>query len=264
MKNITDTIHIENIIEIAQCAGELILQVYDQHHEITYKEDASPVTIADKIADDYIITRLKEISPHIPFITEETQLTPYEIRKQWEQCWLIDPLDGTKEFIKRNGEFTVNIAFIEEGMPTLGVVHAPALNVTYFGKKGIGSYKRNKCGEDVPIQNNTHYRQKTHIRVVASRSHVCEETLQFINRLADEGKITEMVNRGSSLKICMVAEGLADVYPRFGITMEWDTAAAHAVALFAGCDVVSAKDNHPLTYNKPDLRNPPFIVAKFT
>lgn len=253
-------IDVEKIIDIAFVAGAEIMGVYAQDFDVEIKGDNSPLTEADRKANAVIIQALQASYPAIPYISEEVKATVYNERKHWDCFWLIDPLDGTKEFIKKNGEFTVNIALIENGEPVLGVVYAPALKVGYVGVKGIGSYKYNEQGNKEAISNTQHYMAKGRVIVVASRSHLTHETLAFVDGLKAAGKEVDFLSSGSSLKFCLVAEGKADVYPRFGPTMEWDTGAAHAVALYAGKNVIDNETAKPLTYNKENLLNPYFIV----
>lgn len=254
-------IELEKITAIAEKAGEAIMEIYARDFTVETKGDSSPLTEADKKANTVILDGLKNLYPAIPFISEETKLTPYEERKNWTRFWLIDPLDGTKEFIKKNGEFTVNIALIENGIPVLGVVYVPAKKETYAGVKNLGSFKKEDRADTFDlIQNTIHYSTKPSVIVVGSRSHLSDETLQFVEDLKAQGKNVEFNSSGSSLKFCLVAEGKADVYPRFGPTMEWDTAAAHAVALYAGKNVMNHETKQPLTYNKENLLNPWFVV----
>ncbi|HRG87838.1 MAG TPA: 3'(2'),5'-bisphosphate nucleotidase CysQ [Chitinophagales bacterium] len=252
-------IDIDALVAIAVAAGDAIMEVYNRSFTVEVKDDKSPLTEADKKSNAVILEKLNALYPQIPFISEESKQTPYAGRQHWSRLWLIDPLDGTKEFIKRNGEFTVNIALIEDGVPVVGVVHAPAKGTTYYGVKGEGAFKITG-GVTAPISNTVHYSQKQKVIVVGSRSHLDERTEAFVQNLRAEGKEVEFSASGSSLKFCMVAEGAADVYPRFGPTMEWDTAAAHAVALYAGKNVLHAETRQPVVYNKPDLYSPFFIV----
>lgn len=254
-------INVEQLIKIALCAGAEIMQIYAHDFSVELKADNSPLTEADKKSNEVIVTQLQKLYPGIPFISEETKLTPYEVRKHWKRFWLIDPIDGTKEFIKKNGEFTVNIALMENNEPVLGVVYAPALNKCYVGVKGYGSYLYSPLNESFKeLKAGKHYYELEQVNVVASRSHLSEETIQFVDRLRSEGKEVHFVSSGSSLKFCLVAEGVADVYPRFAPTMEWDTGAAHAVALYAGKRVLNVETSTPLVYNKENLLNPWFIV----
>lgn len=256
------------IIEIAIRAGKEVMQVYRSDFTVESKNDRSPITEADRKANKIIIEGLKALHPDIPFISEETKQTGYSERQNWNLLWLIDPIDGTKEFVKRNGEFTVNIALVENAVPVLGVVLAPAKNIGYAALRGTGAFKF-QPGDDpgfsertlVPLPDkHTHYKNLEKVRVVTSRSHLTPETTRFIRNLEKDNKKVEVIASGSSLKICLVAEGAADVYPRFGPTMEWDTAAAHAIALLANRRLLNTQTHQPLTYNKPDLKNPYFIV----
>ena len=254
-------INIEKLLLIANKAGDAVMEVYSKDFEVEIKADNSPLTEADTKSNMVIISGLKELYPDIPVISEENKLTPYEDRKNWKRFWLIDPIDGTKEFIKKNGEFTINIALIEEGEPVIGIVYAPALNLMYVGAKGLGTFKLKDDGLSYKrLTNPVHYRHKSKVIVVGSRSHLSAETVAFVDRLKAGGKEVEFLSSGSSLKFCLVAEGKADVYPRFGPTMEWDTGAAHAVAKYAGRTVINAETQEPLIYNKENLLNPWFIV----
>lgn len=252
-------IEILKLIELARQAGNAIMKIYQLDFAVEYKDDKSPLTEADKKSNAVILDGLNTLYPEIPFISEENKLTPYEERKNWNRFWLIDPIDGTKEFIKKNGEFTVNIALIEDGVPVIGIVHVPAQNKTYYGAKGLGSFVLSTQNSKLSTTYN-HYSTKSKVIVVGSRSHLSDETLQFVEALKADGKEVEFNSSGSSLKLCLVAEGAADVYPRFGPTMEWDTAAAHAVALYAGRKVVNHETKQALLYNKENLLNPWFIV----
>ncbi len=198
--------------------------------------------------------------PDIPIISEETKLTAYDERKSWNTYWLVDPLDGTKEFIRKNGEFTVNIALMSDGQPVLGVVYAPAQNKMWYGMKGEGSFFVNDDGTKTSLKKGDNWRGMNKVNVVASRSHLSDETLQFVEDLKKDGKEVDFVSSGSSLKFCLVAEGKADVYPRFAPTMEWDTAAGQAVVEIAGGRVLNWNTKQPLQYNKENLLNPFFIV----
>jgi 3'(2'), 5'-bisphosphate nucleotidase len=253
-------ISINEIISIARNAGDEIMKIYARDFQVELKADKSPLTEADRKANEIIFDGLESLFADIPFMSEESKLIPYEKRRDWKRFWLIDPLDGTKEFVKKNGEFTVNIALIEDGVPVIGVVHVPVPNITYYGVKGIGSFKSEIRNQKSEIRNETHYSEKQKVIVVASRSHLSDETMQFVDELKAKGKEVEFRSSGSSLKFCLVAEGEADVYPRFGPTMEWDTAAAQAVAMYAGKKVINYETKQPLVYNKENLLNPWFIV----
>ncbi|MFT2793914.1 3'(2'),5'-bisphosphate nucleotidase CysQ [Serratia sp. T13T92] len=246
---------LESVIEIAKEAGAAILNIYQQGDlGVTTKEDDSPLTLADIAAHQIIVDRLKEIYPNLPILSEEAPKQDFEERQFWDSYWLIDPLDGTKEFVKQNGEFTVNIALIQNKVPILGVVYAPVLDICYFSLEGLGSFKQVGHGAPKLIQVQIQGEGNS-IKVVASRSHSDEKTVSLLQKLGN----CECLSMGSSLKLCLVAEGAAHFYPRFAPTMEWDTAAAHAVVLGAG-GVVWDLNRAPLVYNKSNLLNPSFIV----
>ena len=249
--------NIQDIVLIAEEAGKAILGIYARDFEVEFKADDSPLTIADKTANEIIVNRLQQTFPAIPFISEEERQLSYAERKKWDKCWLIDPLDGTKEFVKKNGEFTVNIALIKNGEPVLGVVHVPVQNKTYFALQGEGAFLKS----DGKIEK-IHTRELINgkITIVGSRSHSNDQTIQFVEQKKQEFEEVEFVSAGSSLKICLVAEGKADVYPRFGPTMEWDTAAGHAVVKEAGGELLQYPEMTELQYNKENLLNPFFIV----
>ena len=249
-------------IEAALLAGEAIMKIYDKKYKIKEKSDNSPLTEADLAADQIICEKLK--STKIPIISEETNLLPYQIRKEWQQAWIVDPLDGTKEFINKNGEFTVNIALIDNGQPILGIVYAPALQQLYYGAKGLGSYEvkiaKNGNVADLLTKSKKIFSDKStdKIVIVASRSHNNADTDEFIKNISTKTENVEIQNAGSSLKFCLLASGKAHIYPRFGRTMEWDVAAGHAVLVYSGgtCEQL---DNQPIKYNKENLENPFFI-----
>ena len=245
-------IDIKEIETIAKEAGKAIMEIYNQDFEVEYKEDKSPLTIADKKSNEIICQALEKKYPNIPILSEENKTIPYEIRKNWDYYWCIDPIDGTKEFIKKNGEFTINIALIYKDTPVLGVVYAPAIDEMYSAKKGFGAFKN---GEKLPLKINSNPKEKLY--VVASKSHLSKETQNFIDNL---GKNIEQISKGSSLKLCMVAEGIADIYPRLAPTMEWDTAAADAIVRESGKMTYEFDTNKPIVYNKEDLLNPWFVV----
>jgi 3'(2'), 5'-bisphosphate nucleotidase len=254
-------------IETAVKAGAAIMAVYHElDHEIEIKADKSFLTKADKLAHDIIEDCLKDTG--IPILSEEGHHLSYEVRKNWKQLWIIDPLDGTKEFINRNGEFTVNIALVENEIPILGVVFCPALGTMFYGTEEHGSYKLfihnlinatidRKEAHKLPL-----YTSPSVYTVVASRSHLSDETVEFIDGLQKEKGTIEMISQGSSMKFCLVAKGQAHCYPRFAPTMEWDTAAGHAVCKYAGFDVIDWKTKKEKRYNKPELRNNYFVVKK--
>ncbi len=252
-------------------AGKDILAIYTDSSTdfgIEYKEDHSPLTKADKASHQRIISFLGTTG--IPVLSEEGQHDSYAVRSSWNLLWVVDPLDGTKEFIKRNGDFTVNIALVRSGVPVLGVVYVPVSGVLYFGEEGLGAYRMTcpssvtssslqACldeAERLPLASSSH----ASFRIVASSSHMNGETAAYIEELKSVHSSTELVSRGSSIKICLVAEGTADIYPRFSPTMEWDTAAGDAIARCSGRVVVRKEDGLPLVYNKSDLHNPYFVV----
>ena len=255
-------------------AGKAIMKIYsdpDADFEIERKADNSPLTIADRTANKTICDMLEADTPY-PILSEEGSHAPVETRHAWTEMWVVDPLDGTKEFIKRNGEFTVNIAYVKDGRPEAGVIYIPARHELYFGSVGDGAYKITDICQ-LPSDGTLDSLKDTAVRlpldggghdgfvVVASRSHLNAETEAYIEEMKRKHGDVRTVSRGSSLKLCLVAEGVADVYPRFAPTMEWDTAAGHAIAAATGvCEVVRADDGRPLTYNKADLHNPWFIV----
>ena len=241
------------IVALADRAGMVILEHYQGDVAVRAKADASPVTAADEAAEAVILARLAELTPEIPVIAEERVASGHVPDVDAGAFWLVDPLDGTKEFINRKGEFTVNIALIEGREPTLGVVLAPALRQAWWGARGKGASARDA---------ERHIRKITARKApagglvaIASRSHRDAETQAFL----DQAGITECISAGSSLKFCLVAEGKADLYPRFGRTMEWDTAAGHAVLSAAG-GRVTTKDGAAFLYRKPGFENPPFIA----
>lgn len=253
-------------------AGALIMEVYNSDDfQVNLKSDATPLTLADRMANEEIVKSL--MKTRIPVMSEEGRNLLYEERKSWEYFWLVDPLDGTKEFIKRNGEFTVNIALVFNGYPIMGVIFVPVLKQLYFALYKQGSYRIDEIDSELPdikdfnaILNKEHKLPLTTNRsnyvVVSSRSHPSKETQEYIDEVTKKYGDVDIIPRGSSLKICMVAEGNADIYPRFGTTTEWDTAAGQAIAEEAGCVLLSLEDGKRLVYNKEDIENPWFIVKR--
>ena len=241
---------------IAVDAGAAILEIYNRGDvDVDHKADNSPITEADRAAHNLIEARLQALTPEIPVFSEESGGIDYQDRKDWPRFWLVDPLDGTKEFIKRNGEFTVNIALVEDGVPVLGVVHVPVTAITYSGGRGLGAFKE-EGGQRSPIRCRERHAP---IVMVASRRHGAEQVAALERLIEGQLGAVEKTSMGSSLKLCLVAEGEADIYPRLAPTCEWDTAAAHAVVNAAGGVVVNTHFE-PLTYNKPDVLNPHFLV----
>ncbi|EDN69136.1 Inositol monophosphatase [Beggiatoa sp. PS] len=242
--------------QIVQTAGERILEVYATDFEVEQKSDQSPLTIADMAAHNAIISGLKKITPDLPVLSEESAKIPYQERAKWQRYWLVDPLDGTREFVKRNGEFTVNIALIDNHKPILGAVYVPVTGVNYFARLGGGAFK--SLSDHSPDAISVRACPKDSIIVAGSRSHASASLQTFIDGLEVENM--ELVSIGSSLKMCLVAEGKADVYPRFGLTSEWDTAAAQCVVEQAGGYLMDTQLK-PLLYNTKDsLLNPYFLV----
>lgn len=248
---------LNEVIAIAKEAGEAILDIYhvSQDVEISRKDDDSPLTKADLAAHHIIIDALKELDPDTHIISEESGVPEYEERKDWTKFWIVDPLDGTKEFIKKNGEFTVNIALIDEGVPVLGVVYVPDKDTTYYAAKGKGAFKQ--VGADKPKQIfSAAANLEEQLVAVQSRSHGSDE---LIEQLKEKGlTVKKTIPAGSSIKFCLVAEGQADIYPRMGPTMEWDVAAGDAVYRYSARE---GEHPSPLTYNKPDLKNGSFLIG---
>ncbi len=269
MENFNPNDYIEQIIRASVDAGTAILEVYATDFKVDFKTDNSPLTLADTKANDIIINTLNETS--LPFISEETLFSAYPVRENWNRFWLVDPLDGTKEFVNRNGEFSVNIALIENQKPIMGVIYAPVTDILYFSddqgawklefakglvlaRPGLAHLKRE--AQKLPLVHASH-----DFTIVVSRSHLNPETTEFINKTKRAHESIRIVSRGSSLKMCMVAEGYADVYPRFGLTSEWDTAAGHAILNASGGKIVQFDHRDvELIYNNPDLQNPSFIA----
>lgn len=261
----------EKLLKIAVLAawkaGKEIMKVYESDFSFQSKDDKSPLTDADLKSHAAIKDALE--STGYPILSEEGKIIDFEVRKKWEIFWLIDPLDGTKEFIKRNGEFTVNIALIKSGKPVLGVIYVPVTQKMYYGYEGIGSFcfeakddlSENvddviKSAQKIPISDDL----RSTYTIVSSRTHTSPETEVFINKKEEKYGNISLVNAGSSLKLCLVAEGKADIYPRLAPTMEWDTAAGHAIVTCAGGRVYNFETNEELTYNKQNLLNPFFVV----
>lgn len=248
---------LKEIIGVAKEAGAAILEYYDKEEdvEVSRKEDDSPLTKADLASHRVIMEGLKKIDPETPVISEESGIPDHKERQKWSKFWIVDPLDGTKEFIKKNGEFTVNIALIDEGIPVLGVVYVPDKETTYYATKGEGAFKQE--GVESPERIYSEPAQKGEALVaMQSRSHGSEK---LIEQLSEKGlEIKETIPAGSSLKFCLVAEGKADIYPRMGPTMEWDVAAGDCVYRYSARE---GAHYSPLTYNKPDLKNDGFLIG---
>ncbi len=265
-----ERLYILKAIDAALTAGEKILTIYNDpasDFQVERKADNSPLTIADRAAHE-VISRMLDETPY-PVLSEEGKSLPYDVRSRWESLWIVDPLDGTKEFIKRNGEFTVNIAWVSGSVPRMGVIYVPVKRVLYFADEDLGAYKLEgiTSREDATLEELMARAVKLPSDkghegyvVVASRSHLTPETEQFVAEARTMHRKVEMISKGSSVKICLVAEGVADVYPRFAPTMEWDTAAGHAIVRAAGGEIYRTDVQGPLRYNKEDLLNPWFIV----
>ena len=276
-----DTIQYDKLILTAilaaKRAGEAILDVYGSDFTVEQKDDKSPLTLADKRSNEIIENVLEQTvtvnNSTVPILSEEGKETSYEERKKWEYFWLVDPLDGTKEFIKRNGEFTVNIALIHKNNPVLGVIYVPVKDTFYFAAIDIGAYKLTNSkivtgklsmkelldkSQRLPISIND---KKASLTIIGSRSHATKEFSEFIEHIKEKHGEVELVSAGSSLKFCLVAEGIADVYPRFGPTMEWDTAAGQAIVEQVEGRVIDIQTKEPLRYNKRNLLNPFFIIT---
>ncbi len=246
---------IRQVKELAKDAGIKILEFYKESIEVSFKDDNSPLTKADLAAHHIIVDGLKKLTPNIPIISEESRVPEYSVRKSWSKFWIVDPLDGTKEFIKKNGEFTVNIALIEKGEPILGVVYIPAIDILYYAQKGKGAFKQNETESQTRIFSKRADRTKP-LRLIESRSHGSMELEEYLKK--ENLNVVKRVKSGSSLKICLVAEGEADFYPRFTPTMEWDVAAGDCIYRN------SAKEGtHPseLKYNKENLLNSSFVLG---
>ena len=278
--------HLLTALLASKEAGLAILDVYKQDFDVSYKEDKSPLTLADQRSHDIIVGHLADPSvKSLPILSEEGKGIPFEQRRAWEYFWLIDPLDGTKEFIKRNGEFTVNIALIYRHRPVLGVIFAPVNNVFYFASEGLGSFKLKnddvfelfddkaseinkdsvlkeiiKHSDKLPCYDTPLDTHDSQLVIVGSRSHPSKEFEAFVETMRTRYEKVEVISSGSSLKLCLVAEGQADIYPRLGPTMEWDTAAGQAIVEQANGSVLNYETGEPLQYNKKNLLNSWFIV----
>ena len=261
MSNILNKTLINNVIELAVEAGHRIMEIYDTDFDVEHKSDDTPLTAADMAAHNTIVDGLSKLTPEIPVLSEESASIPFSERSQWQRYWLVDPLDGTREFVKRNGEFTVNIALIDNHESILGVIYTPVTGVTYYAARGFGAFKKtmgdaneNNHAAATPIRSRCKTPESTII--AGSRSHRGDSLEAFLKRLGDY----EIISMGSSLKSCLVAEGCADIYPRLGPTSEWDTAAAQCVVEEAGGCIIKT-NGETLRYNTKDsLLNPHFLV----
>jgi 3'(2'), 5'-bisphosphate nucleotidase len=271
--------YLHTLINASLEAGRSILDIYASDFNVSYKDDHSPLTLADRRSND-IITSCLSAPPfnRFPILSEEGRDIPFKERENWEYFWLVDPLDGTKEFVRRNGEFTVNIALIKRNRPVAGVIYIPVKDIFYFAAEGSGAYRladseivnHELTLEDLlnesdrlplPYTQSPEAGNKSPVKIIASRSHLSPETEDFICKTKDRHGEVEIISSGSSLKFCLIAEGAADIYPRFGPTMEWDTAAGQCIVEEAGGKVLHSESMEPLKYNKEDLLNPWFLVV---
>ncbi|MFU8887257.1 MAG: 3'(2'),5'-bisphosphate nucleotidase CysQ [Trueperaceae bacterium] len=246
------------LAELAAAAGAAILEVYGGEFDVRLKGDASPVTEADLRSQAILEAGLAALAPGIPILAEEGAATPYAIRRTWPRWWCVDPLDGTRDFVARSGEFSVNVGLLERGRPVLGLVHAPVDGVSYAGAPGRGAWRREGDGPWRTVRVAPPAGRR--LRVFASRQHAGPRTLAWLRGLGAEWEV-EVLRRGSAMKVCLIADGSAHLYPRLGPTSEWDTAAAEAIVVGAGGVLRRAGDARPLAYNKRDLRNPDFYAA---
>ncbi|MEA3496484.1 MAG: 3'(2'),5'-bisphosphate nucleotidase CysQ [Bacteroidota bacterium] len=252
-------INIKELIKVSKQAGKKILEIYNSNidkWDISKKDDNSPLTLADKESNKIICSTLEKLYPEIPIISEEEKEIPYEVRSKYEYYWLIDPLDGTKEFIKRNGEFTVNIALVKNHRVVLGVVYVPVMDKLYWGRKNDGAFLIDKNNNESKLQSASFSLSDKNLKIVASRSHLNDDTKKFMGKF----KTPQTVSMGSSLKFMLIAEGKAHIYPRIAPTMEWDTAASQIIVEEAGGKVLKYENNEQFTYNKKSLLNGFFVV----
>jgi len=247
------------LAELAEAAGRAILEVYRGDFAVQEKADASPLTEADLRSQALLQAGLERLWPGVPLLAEEGAPVPYEVRRSWTRFWSVDPLDGTRDFVARSGEFSVNVGLVEGDRPVFGLIHGPLLGVSYAGGPGLGAWRRRGAGGDwTPVR--TAAPSGRALRVYASRQHAGPRTLAWLATLAPAWDV-EVLRHGSALKACLVADGNAHLYPRLGTTYEWDTAAAQAILEGAGGVLRCAGTGAPLRYNKPDLRNPDFYAA---
>ena len=250
-----DSAMIDQLQLIAKNAGNAIMEVYNSDFDIEFKDDKSPLTVADKKSNKIITNGLEKLTLTLPILSEEGLIVDYKERYNWQAFWLIDPLDGTKEFIKKNNEFTVNIALMINNNPIFGVVYAPALDIMFWGGEGFGAYKSVANGTDISIY--VKKKLDSPIKIATSRSHPSSQMNNFLSQFNN----FSLHSIGSSLKLCAVADGTVHLYPRLGPTMEWDTAASHAIVKAAGGEVRIYGTDEPVKYNKKELLNPEFLVA---
>lgn len=253
--------HAKMLLDCMREAGRGVMKIYnDDSFWVESKADKSPLTSADLLANEIILKHLQATG--IPILSEESKKAEYSTRKDWTKCWIVDPVDGTKEFIKKNGQFTINVALAINGKSEIGVVYAPAIDTLYIGENGKSAFQINNFDSDNPVIKQIPDKSVDRpYTVVASKSHLSQETINYIDGLKKEhGEDLTLTSIGSSLKICLVASGEADIYPRFAPTSEWDTAAGHAIVKAAGKNIYFSASNQELVYNKEDVLNPWFIV----
>ena len=249
---------LDHVLGVAVAAGREILEVYQNPFEVDHKDDGSPLTMADRRAHEAIVAELRVLTPDIPVFSEESEREVLATRRQWRRFWLVDPLDGTREFVRRSGDFTVNIALVDNGSPILGVVHSPVKNTSYYAAPGVGAFRDDTASTGATIRIRS--ADMKNMTMMKSHSHASPETGRFHRNLENRVGKVNIVSMGSSLKICLVAEGTADIYPRLGPTCEWDTAAAHCILEVAGGSLIDAR-GRSLRYNKPDILNPWFLAC---
>ena len=255
----------EEIFKVIKKAGNEILKVYSGNDfQVETKSDKTPLTIADKKSNKVIINGLMTLFPEIPLLSEETKKIPYYERKKWEYLWLIDPLDGTKEFIKKKGEFSINLALIKDSKPIFGILYLPLLGLFYYAGKGYGTYKIEKNGKTISLKTEKYHKNDAdkNIRVIFSKSHYNQETRDYVERIRKQYYNTEMISVGSAMKLAYLAERKADIYPRLAPTMEWDIAAGQIIVEEAGGKVIDFLVKKPLIYNKENLQNPWFVAFR--
>jgi 3'(2'), 5'-bisphosphate nucleotidase len=254
------SIKIGELIDLLHQAGQAIIDIYNQNFIVELKADSTPITLADQHSNDILTRGLYDCYPDIPVISEENEPVPFKQRKDWDCFWLLDPLDGTREFIKRNGEFAINLALIEHKQPVLGMIYIPVSKTLYYASLGKGCFKITGNSEPLFLKTSAGKNQQDRVIVAGSRSHLSAEVYTFVEKLRREYREVELIQMGSAIKFGLIAEGRADFYLRTGRTMEWDTAAGQVIVGEVGKQIYDYKTGHPLIYNKKDLTNPWFIV----
>jgi 3'(2'), 5'-bisphosphate nucleotidase len=258
----------EDIFEIIVRAGNEIIKIYQSNDfQVEMKSDKTPLTIADKNSNHVIVDGLKKLFPKIPILSEESKKTPFQTRKEWEYLWIVDPLDGTKEFIKKNGEFSINLALVKDGIAIFGILYLPVKDILYYAAKDYGAYKKDNSGRYTSLLHNKKCEEYEQIadspkRIIISRSHYTEETQLFVEGIKKQFSKVQLISVGSAMKITYLAEGKADIYPRLAPTMEWDIAAGQIVLEESGGEILDFYEKTPLIYNKENLRNPWFVAYK--